>query len=388
MKGDHTMTHYHLAFTQRSLLYATMTGFVLVLLIFVIAGCEKTTTVTGDGTGEGNDLINPAIQPKVLATYPENNSIGPFNLYDGSNYFKPHFVVQMNKLINLITSEHGTVQVSGFDRPVIAYIFRDYYPLFGKTTSPYDDILAYVIYDSLDGNKSLYRIGTIYTVTIDPTLEDINGNHLGQRFEFSFLPEPYFRVVQTYPGNGSTDFPILGQMNIQFNSTVDTSIFSHLEISPPVIGRWKVDCYDTSRIVFEKQTPFPYNSTFSTYIHAGAHDTFGRLLHQPYSFTFTTTPFKVTSYYPRNQGKIYTQEDIWIYFSGTIDTASARAAFTIAPPNGGTLLLGFEGLKFSPYPEFLPDTQYEVTIGTNLKSTDGTHLAVPLHFSFTTYPLQ
>src|SRR6266852_1654898 len=174
-------------------------------------GCKENTiqtVVLGP-----DDLTNPAIQPRIIFTLPASNTTGPFELYSaGENSGLPHFVVRFNKLMSLPSFDPKLIRVEGFDRPVRVILHPHYYPIIwlvkpiklSKTSSAdYDDILSFSILDSLSYSTPLYRIGGTYTVTVNPGLEDINGNKTSEQYRFIYTPEPYFRVTTIYPEDQS-----------------------------------------------------------------------------------------------------------------------------------------------------------------------------------------
>jgi len=79
----------------------------------------------------------------------------------------------------------STIRLEGFDRPVVARVEGGYYyekSAWKKTSSPnsvyYDHILAFFIVDSTDLYSPIsYTVGQQCTITLDSTVEDINGNH-------------------------------------------------------------------------------------------------------------------------------------------------------------------------------------------------------------------
>ena len=184
-------------FGRTYIIVKTLTSVITSLIFLSLSGCTKEGPVGPEGPPGGEDLTNPNVQPKVLFTYPSNNAIGPFGIYNrGDGYSKPHFTVRFNKLMSKFSVLPGTVTCQGFGRPVIVVLYQPY----GGGCCPsnsgskassddfYSDVLSFSVIDSLGYYyypRMLYRVGQTYTVTIDSTLEDINGNHLGQRFTFS-----------------------------------------------------------------------------------------------------------------------------------------------------------------------------------------------------------
>ncbi len=359
--------------------------------ILSLGGCTTEGPAGPPGApGEPANLQDPAIIPTVVSTSPAEHSTGPYGLFSpGEGQYNPNFVLQFNKLINTNVLTPTTVRVGGFNRPVRVVLYRDPIRIvLDKTTNgPFDNILAFNIYDSIYVYypHSIYGIGTTYTVTVDSSITDINGNHMARPYTFSFTPEPYFRVTTFYPHNQATDVQPGASISITFNSIVDTSVFRYLHITPTPRGQWWMSSYDSTSVAYVYDRPLPFDSTFTVSVDAGAPDAHGNLTTTSQSSSFTTIAFRVTDTYPDPGTMNFPPaSQINMLFSGLLDTASVRAAFGINPPTAGILYASSSYLSFSPMLGFAPATQYTVTLSTALKASDGTSLASPYSFSFTT----
>ncbi|MGA9406155.1 MAG: Ig-like domain-containing protein, partial [Bacteroidota bacterium] len=139
--------------------------------------------------------------------------------------------------------------------------------------------------------ESYYKVGQAYTISIDSLVHDVYGDYLGQTLTFTFTPEPYFRVTDTYPFNNDTAISRLNPyITIRFNSMIDTtSAQSSFSISPSVggnaniyYGSWGLSWSLPSGSMLASETK--YTVTMSTSIK----DVNGNVLSSPYSFSFTT----------------------------------------------------------------------------------------------------
>ena len=223
-----------------------LTVLIFLLIAGLIPGCTKEGPAGPPGpSGGGNDLLNPAIQPRVVSTLPADGSTGPYDLFaPGEDSYKPHVILQFNKLINTgdIQQQPPTITVQGFDRPVRVVLLQSYYlPKSFKpyVNGPFDNVLAFSIIDSITWGGAIYQIQKGYTLTVNPSLEDVNSNHLGVPYHFSFTPEPYFRSTSIYPPNQSTRVSRGSYTAIMFNSAINTGILPSLHISPPLPGQWR-----------------------------------------------------------------------------------------------------------------------------------------------------
>lgn len=343
------------------------------------------------GSGWNGNLQDPSIIPEVISTSPADHSIGPFKLFSpGDDQYNPNFVLQFNKLINTNELKTTSVRVTGFDKPVIALLFQYYYPIriFNRVTNgPFDNVLAFSIYDSgrYYSPRSLYAIGGSYTVTVDTSVTDINGNHMAHPFSFVFTPEPNFRVTTMNPDDGATGVFAGSSISVTFNSHVDTSIQSYLHVTPSPEGKWRVSEYDSSTVYFLYQGPLPYDSSFTVSVDPLAHDIHGNRTSVPYSATFRTAAFGVSDTYPnQGDGTVPPATSVTLYLNGSADTSSIRAAFSISPSTAGTLSVWSSNFSFVPTLGLAPASAYTITMSTALKASDGTALKSPFTLSFTT----
>ncbi len=379
----------------QSFQYSFTSLFFLVCCFIVLfsSGCTK----EGPAGPPGDDnLSNPAVKPTVIFTLPGNGGTGPFNnLYNGNTYPRlPHFVVRFNKLMNKLLLQNTLITVQGSDRPVYVYFFSDYYYKDGvrKTSSNYDDILAFSIRDSVNFFREVYQIGKSYTVTLHPGLEDINGNLTESSYQFSYTPEPYFRVRSINPRNGTSNVSPGQLVYVNFNSIIDATIFPYLHLTPAVEGRWTIDSYDSTYVTFRPANgKLAFNQNYTVTVDPTAKDRDGNLINAAFSSSFHVQPFRISSTSPSDgTTNVYPRTtEISIYLNGPLDTSTVRSAFSISPSPGGSLGINSYGNISYYCPNGLnPQTTYIVSLSAAIKSTDGTPLQSPYQFSFTTQPFR
>ncbi|HUL44753.1 MAG TPA: Ig-like domain-containing protein [Bacteroidota bacterium] len=365
------------------------------LIAFFLSACTKEGPEGPAGGSGSNELMDPSILPDLVSTFPANNETGPFGLYaPGTGYYLPHFVVQFNKLINVGVLPPNVVRILGFSRPVyvrpysyIIYNDKRARPLSPPANGPFDYIFSFFVYDSLRGATEPYDIGTTYTVIIDTTLFDINGNHPARRLVFSYTPEPYFRTVAIVPSNGSTNLNRRTEPYIYFNSRVNSAILSQLSISPAVGGDWYLYTYDSLSVYFSYSTPFSFHTAYTVNVDASATDATGHQIHAATSSTFTTGTLGISYSSPSNGSTMVNpMTQIELDFNDEVDTASVRTALSITPPVPGALSIYSNYCYLYPTQPLIPATQYTVTLSTALKSTDGFHAESPIAVRFTTAP--
>ncbi len=369
-----------------------LTVFAVILLTLVgSTGCKKEEVTNVTNVINSEDLTNPAIQPKITSTFPVGGSVGPINVYnagEGSN--KAHFVLVFNKLMLKSSALTKAITVQGFNRPVIVNLQSSSSGAIPKSNAVnsgnYDNVLSFVIRDSLRGSRMAYPVGQSCTVTVDSTIEDINGNHLSGRFSFTFTPEPYFRVVSFYPSDGTSDAYISTTPAIVFNSPVDNTIFSSLQIAPDPGGRWKMYSNDSLYVYYAVAGgTLPFNTNFTLTAMSNAKDAANRPIHSQYTSHFSSVAFRVSSTSPyKGQTQIQLYRSIGIDLTGTVDTSTVRGAFSIVPSVAGTFYLSpYNYFTYDPAGTLRQNTTYTVSVSSLLRASDGTP-ATPYTFTFTT----
>lgn len=337
--------------------------------------CVLSCNVTAPGV-EG--LTDPNIRPRVIYTYPPANTEGP---YEDFSY--PAIEVRFNKIMNR-PSVRRAVSLSsslGDVRADTNYVYS-----FGG------DIFQIVASSNPAGYPYNFhwRVAQPYSLDISSSAKDVNGNQLIPAFSMTFMPEPYFRVRTVYPQNGASDVYTYSSIYLYFNSPVDTSVFSSIQITPAPQGRWRLDPYpDSSNVYFSYTGPgwLANNTSYTITVHTTARDKYGHQLSQQFTSSFTTQSFRVNSTYPYNGSTgVYLNNSISAYFNGAVDTGTVRTAFTISPaiPGYFTMYDGSDYFSFTPTNGFTSSTQYNATISTALRSKGGGNLSTPFSFSFTT----
>lgn len=365
--------------------------FLLTVITLFSSGCTEEDPASPPTE---DNLSNPAVKPVVLFTHPEDNSTGPFNnLFDGSQFnAPPHFVIRFNKLMNLFSFQRTMVRIQGFDRPVYVNLYGRYFEREGvkKISSTYDDVFDFIVRDSAFFNLLIYQIGKSYTVTLLAGLEDINGNRVETQHQFSYTPEPYFRVRKVYPEDGKSNISSTKKVYLYFNSPIDTTIFPFLHLTPEVDGIWRIDPYpDSSIAYFQPWGNLEFDQTYVVTVDPTAKDRNGNQINSLFTSTFSVSQFRIYSTSPANgTTNVSPWTSVSASFNGLVDTSTVRSAFSIDPPITGILNIYSNNFYFKSFDIFAPQTTYTVTLSTALKSIDGTALKSPHQFSFTTQPFR
>lgn len=346
----------------------------LVVVAGLLAGCDDPCPM--DSRGLPPNLLDPAVRPHVVSTYPQDGGIGPFNLYAPGNETQPHFVLQFDKLIEPYRFASNWLRMEGFEPPVQFELVSS-----GSNWRQLTDVLAVRVQATETRSSKIYEVGRTYAVTVDTTLRDVTGNHPVAPYRFSFVPEPFFRVIRVDFERGQPVWPH-ALVRIQFNAAVDAAIDSSLQFEPAVSGSW---VHPAASVVFNHQQPFAFGTTYTLRVSDTATDAQGNHLREPFTTTFQVRTFEIDRTYPGDGSTMVSpQLYISVMTTGLVDTTTVPQAFTIEPATPGRFAWGGLGFTFLPDEELQPSTRYQVGISTALGAWDGTRLAAPYSFSFTT----
>jgi hypothetical protein len=369
------------------------------LIILFLIGCRETPTDTINNTYYVIDdsLSNPDVMPEVVFTNPADGAVGPFNTYENDGYpDNPLVTIQFNKLINVLNLPSTTITLK-FDDTYIPLSLSDYY-YNGEGYQYLEPMLRYILIFEI---HSKYRAYQSYTVTVDTTLTDVHGNRFSEPYIFTFTPEPNFRVYEGYPDYIGVGTQWFDNITINFNSSVDSTIFEKIQISPPIDGQWQLGYYysyhypiDSTIVRHITRDTLLFDTEYTISVAGDAHDAQGHVINAPYQFSFTTEPFRVEGYsYSTNtspEGFSYPYY-IHFYFNGPLDTSTVRTAINVTPTLPFTISYYYGSDEYSSFYIYLqPDqmqanTLYKITLNTTIRSQNGAYMKGPFIFSFNTY---
>ena len=141
----------------------------------------------------------------------------------------------------------------------------------------------------------VYLAETEYSIYIDSTAEDLDGNRLGEPFEFSFTTAAV-SLTNTTPRNGElfVDYSDL-YITMYFNTyMIKSTVESAFSINPHVNGTfvWGTKYNSSSKTIisFRPSQNLAPNSKYTVTLDNTAQDLFGSKLKVPYTFAFITRP--------------------------------------------------------------------------------------------------
>jgi hypothetical protein len=228
------------------------------------------------------------------------------------------------------------------------------------------------------------KSGTTYTVTLSTDMKSQSGGSLKEPYEFQFTTAP-FRVTSTSPNNNSYDVNP-NSIYVYFSGVIDTgTVRSAFSISPAIAGNFYLSNNSSQFQFYPNNNQFGMGKKYTVTLSTAMKSKDGSQLPAPYSFSFTTRPFQITSTDPSNgYTGVYRYTSIYIYTNASVNMSTASTAFSISPSIVGTLSSLGNGFYFHPQNSFAANTQYTVTVSTKLKATIGDTLLTERTFSFTT----
>lgn len=360
-------------------------------LIIFLTGCKGTPTETvTNNYYTGDSLSNPSVLPKIIFTDPANGAVGPFNSYlYGYSPTSPLITIQFNKLYNVQNLRSNSIRLT------MDGISSNLYPSDYQTGVGY--LNPYLRNILIMEVRSKYLAGKTYTITVDTTLIDIHGYKLSQPYIFSFVPEPRFRMYYGYP-NSDAVYPSESiSLSITLNSSVDSTFFKKIQISPSIKGNWQFGSsgyngIDSTVIYYPTKDTLLFDTKYSISIAGDAKDANGLLISGPSQFSFTTEPLQISSYgYSTGTGPggFSFPNNFSFRFNGLLDTSTVRSSITITPSVPITISFNSYGGGFNSINMVLqsnkmsPNTLYQITLSTGIRSKNGSYMKKPFTYSFT-----
>ncbi|HLB00068.1 MAG TPA: Ig-like domain-containing protein [Bacteroidota bacterium] len=353
-----------------------------IITALVSLSCEGPQGPPGSGLGS---LSDPSILPEVIYSYPPASSVGPYpELYQYNCGWEwciwySQFQVRFNKFMD-VSSVRRAVRLSSPSGDIHAdtsYIL-----------SVGGDVFILNPVDSLGNRYDFrFRIGTPYTMSVDSTAKDINGNPLKPPFTATFIPEPYFRVMKVSPNDGAKDISPNTYITLNFNGRVRNAIISNLSIEPEAGGYWWFG-YDSTYVSFSPFQSFRTSTQYTIRVDGSAEDVDGNRIAGPFLSRFTTIPFRIsTTYPPEGARDVPLTSRVITYFTVPLDTSTIRPAFHLTPPTPGDLAGFYYGtmyIEFAPQRGLLASTTYTVRIDSTLRWLMGDPFGEAFEYSFTT----
>jgi len=239
---------------------------------------------------------------------------------------------------------------------------------------------------------------TSFSVRLRGQIRDLAGNAMGGAGPFGFRTVGGPTIVATQPEDQAGDVPLDARIQITFSTLMDTaSVQRALEIVPSteVNLRWA-----GQRLTILPLPGLLPGQGYTLFLGSGARDQAGTALTVPLRLAFTTVSAGLTArtVVPAEDTQgIAVTSPIAVVFDRPIDPQTVSDnALTMTPPVPGSVVLvaaeGAAGLRddaqrivrFTPSGSLPVNTTFTVTVSAAIRGTDGSRIATPLSWTFTT----
>jgi hypothetical protein len=239
---------------------------------------------------------------------------------------------------------------------------------------------------------------TTFSVRLRGEIRDPAGNTAGGAGPFGFRTVGGPTIVATQPAEQAQDVPLDARIQLTFSALMDTvSVQRSLQLIPStnVDLRWS-----GQRLSINPRDPLLPGREYAVVVDATARDQAGTALTLPLRLTFTTVSagLSARAIVPADgtQG-IAVTSPIAVVFDRAIDPGSVNDnLLAITPPISGNLdPVAGEGaaglrsdakriLRFTPSGSLPANTTFTVTLRTGIRGADGSRIARPFAWTFTT----
>lgn len=333
----------------------------LISLVLLVA----VATVIIQGCGKKSDPVapipTPPTPPTVIAVYPPANSID--NLKNSLIYLTFSADMKQTETQNALTITGMTGQKTWWNRILI---FR---PV--AITS---DTVRITLTTDAQSTAGISLAATYTSLFVCGNDSDITGP----------------TVISTNPASGQTGVSATASISAALSERLapwSVSAFSLTGVTG-ILGNAALQ--SDSIISFSPSSLLCYDMTFTAMLDTSVTDLCGNHLSPQYSWTFTTIADtvkpKVLSLDPVNADTMVSvNKSVIVRFSEVMDTASARAAFSITPSAAGNFTWSGDSIMTFALAETLAFRhQFQVAIGFGAQDLTGNPLASAWNSNFTT----
>lgn len=232
-----------------------------------------------------------------------------------------------------------------------------------------------------------------YTVTIDTTASGISGAKLSEAYQFSFTTDCL--RVSSSPTDNATEVSPQTNIRLTFNTYMETeSVAGAFQMVNSELVEVTGDIVWLNQYLmeFRPSSALALNEEYTVTIDATASDIHGAELSEPYQFSFTTEPIRISSSPGNNDAWVPPTTKIRISFNTDMNMESVNSAFKMVDSElneviGNYAWYGPSGMDFSPWMALAASEKYTVTIDTSARTLRGAKLLEPYQISFTTQPI-
>jgi hypothetical protein len=239
---------------------------------------------------------------------------------------------------------------------------------------------------------------TDFVVRVASGVRDPGGNVMTTPSELAFITVGHPTVVGSQPQPNAADVPLTDPIVLQFSTLMDTaSVEEALSVTPQMelSATWSGE-----RLTLTPAEPLAEGERYTIRLAATARDSAGTPLAGPYTLSFAAVRSGLSAEirFPANDVEgISPATPIALVFDRALDPGSVQAddlviepgvpgslAVVAAPGAAGMREPGPRMLRFVPSGPLAPNTTYRVTLDPGLTAVDGSGLASPISWRFTT----
>jgi hypothetical protein len=239
---------------------------------------------------------------------------------------------------------------------------------------------------------------TDFVVRVASGVRDPGGNVMTTPSELAFVTVGHPTVVGSQPQPNAADVPLTDPIVLQFSTLMDTaSVEDALSVTPQMelSATWSGE-----RLTLTPAEPLAEGERYTIRLAATARDSAGTPLAGPYTLSFAAVRSGLSAEirFPANDVEgISPATPIALVFDRALDPGSVQAddlviepgvpgslAVVAAPGAAGMREPGPRMLRFVPSGPLAPNTTYRVTLDPGLTAADGSGLASPISWRFTT----
>lgn len=239
---------------------------------------------------------------------------------------------------------------------------------------------------------------TDFAVTIGPGVRDPAGNEMTDPVELAFVTVGNPSVVASQPEPDAEDVPLASTIAVEFSTLMDTgSVEAALAISPDLelSASWAGEVLTLTPV-----ETLAEGMRYTLRISTDARDSAGTPLDRPYSLSFRAvrSGLAASTLVPADGVEgISIRSPVALLFDRELDAGTLdRDQFSIEPDVAGSLDVieapgaagmrepGERVLRFQPSAALAPNTTYQVSLLPGLTGADGSALAAPIRWRFTT----
>jgi len=200
-------------------------------------------------------------------------------------------------------------------------------------------------------------------------------------------------VIATNPVNGATFVPLGKIITVTFNEQMNPATITQASLiisgTAPITG---TITYAGNTATFTPAAPLTANTTYSGRVTTAVKDVNGNAMQADYTWTFSTgstlAPLVVSTDPANNETGVFLNKRITAKFNLPMDPISINSTtFTIqkgGSPIAGTVTYTDTTATFTPAVDLLPNSVYNCTITTGVKSATGISMVADYLWSFTT----